>query len=96
MGMRSFKLYTTRCTLKVLFMAGEDMVTNCIKANKAIFEQIKQVSDNKAFIIPWYENDKDLDNEVNISQFLSNQSNMSNYFPCFFIKKGEGKRIEYL
>ena len=67
MGMRSFTLYTTRCTLKVSFMAGEDMVTNCIKANKAIFKQIKQVLDNKAFITSWYENDKDSDNIVNVS-----------------------------
>ena len=41
---------------------------------KAFFKQLKQISNRKLFIIPWYDMDKDFKNIVTLSQFPVDKS----------------------
>jgi len=96
MWMQVLTKYTTRYTMKVSFIAGEDPAEDCIKMIKAIFKQITQVGDIKAFIALWYDNDEEVANISNISQFSLDKGERSNYFSRFFIHKGMGSRVKYL
>ena len=94
MGTRGIGMIQTRCTMKISFTAGQNTAMDCMKAIKDLFKQLKRFGDKKIAIAPWYDHDEDSPNIIDSNLFPTDTSEFNNYFPRFYVRKGEGYRTE--
>ena len=87
----------SRCTIKLSFTAGESAITSCLLALTEFFRQFQRLGDRKAILLPWEEaNLDDLDPITQSSSVPATVAGISGYIPKFFIRRGAGRRTEYL
>ena len=95
MGTEGPSRFETRCTLKLTYLAGDELVEDCILTLQALFKQIKQKADNKIAILLWFDNEE-MELIASVSHFPKDANEFRAYFPKFYTRQGKRKRTDYI